>query len=390
MSNHLSLPLTGFPTSFESLDVSTAWDATGAQLIDRASLTSQEWADLEHAAFLHSAAPESYDIMGSSSSLLRTPCRQGTVSVLPDGRYWHVAGGLIADEHLKPQIIQWLKEISLRQRRTIAIYSVPAADADSYREAGYSVNKFGEEPVIELGQLDWKGGAFEWVRRQSNFCHRAGLVIDEITCPESQREMSADLGEILSDDLSERVYSRPLRLLEGEFDPQVMHRRRLFVARRKDNGRVEGFLAASPMHGGQVWAFETYRKRRSAPRGTIPFLFRHVIDQLQSEGVQRVSLCLVPGKGVQLDRSENTSSLIRWILGFWYKNLNLIFNTAGQDFFKSRFRPTYVDRYLCVYPHNSLLSVASFLKTSGAHLPNLKNLTRKLCTRQATSQSHRD
>lgn len=382
MAISLSPPISSMPFSTEFIGESSAWDAAGAQLTQRTQLSTEEWTELELLAFQHSASPETYDIMGSSSSLLRTPGNQGALSVLPDGRYWHVAGGLIASPHLKPAIIQWLKQISLQQRRTIIIYSIPTSEVNAYREAGFSVNKFGEEPMLDLGQITWKGGAFEWVRRQTNFCLRAGLIVQEITCPVQQKEMSTDLEEILTDDLSERVYSRPLRLLEGEFNPHLLHRRRLFVARHEGTGRVEGFLAASPMDGGRTWAFETYRKRSTAPKGTIPFLFRQVIDQLQSEGVSQVSLCVVPGKGVQHDCTKQSNPRIRWVMAFWYKRLNFIFNTAGQDFFKSRFRPRYVDRFVCASPHNSLLAVASFMKTSGALRPNFRNLAQKCFSRQ--------
>ena len=387
MAINLSSPMPSISVSAGSLRESSAWDVAGVQLTNRTCLSPEEWTELERLAYQYSASPETYDIMGSSSCLLRTPCSRGALSVLPDGRYWHIAGGLITSPQLKPDMIQWLKQISRQQRRTIAIYSIPTAEVNSYRDAGFSVNKFGEEPVLDLGQIDWKGGAFEWVRRQTNFCHRAGLAVQEITCPIQQKEMSTDLAEILSDDLSERVYSKPLRLLEGEFNPHLLHRRRLFVARQKDTGRVEGFLAASPMDGGKRWAFETYRKRSTAPRGTVPFLFRQVIDQLQTEGVNQVSLCVVPGKGVQHDCTKQSNPRIRWVLGFWYKHLNLIFNTAGQDFFKSRFRPRYMDRFVCAYPNNSLLAVVSFLKTSGALRLNLRNLAQKCFSRQAPSPS---
>ena len=385
MAISLGSPISSMPLSTEMIGESSAWDAASAQLTKRTSLSTEEWTELERLAYQYSASPETYDIMGSSCSLLRTPCGRGALSVLPDGRYWHVAGGLIASPQLKPDMIQWLKQISHEQRRTLLMYSIPTTEVNAYREAGFSVNKFGEEPMLDLGQIDWKGGAFEWVRRQTNFCLRAGLAIQEITCPIQQKEMSTDLEEILSDDLSERVYSRPLRLLEGEFNPHLLHRRRLFVARQKDTGRVEGFLAASPMDGGKTWAFETYRKRSTAPKGTIPFLFRQVIDQLQSEGVTQVSLCVVPGKGAQHDYTKQANPRIRWVMGFWYKHLNIIFNTAGQDFFKSRFRPRYVDRFVCAFPNNSLRAVVSFIKTSGAMRPNLRNLAHKCFSRQAAS-----
>ena len=132
------------------------------------------------------------------------------------------------------------------------------------------------------------------------------------------------------------------------------------------------------MRNGREWAFETYRKRRDAPRGTIPFLFRDVIDRLQAEGVRTVSLCLVPGRG--MDEKAKTSShwMATFAMSLWYKRLNFLFNTKGQDYFKSRFRPRYVNRYLCVTPKTSINSILSFLIATGGISPNVSNLFRNL------------
>jgi len=350
------------------------WTTEKCQVQDRSTLSHQDRTHLEDSAFTYGLAPESYDVACSEGAMLRTPCGNGILNVHPDGRFWHIPGGMIAHPDLKSQMIEWLKEVSQKQRQTVLVYTVGTEELEQYRQAGYAINKFGEEPILDLGNLTWRGAAFEWVRRQTNFCQRAGLEVVEIIGTAAQRELATQLDEIHDEDLSDRVYSKPLKLLEGGFDPMTLCRRRLFLARNRDTHEIQGFMAASPMEGGKAWSFETYRKRQSAPRGTIPFLFREVIDRMQAEGVERVSLCLVPGKGAQHDLTPHSDSRMRWLLATWYRHLNFIFNTAGQDFFKSRFRPRYQDRYVCVYPGNTLGSFVSFLKVSGAVKPNLRNL----------------
>jgi phosphatidylglycerol lysyltransferase len=344
------------------------------------SLTNDEHSQIEESAYVYGNAPESYDIATSLGSVLRTPCGQGFLNVYVDKRIWHIPGGIIADESRKPSTVHWLKHLATQQRRTIAVYSVCAEEVEIFREAGFEINKFGEEPVIDLGDINWQGGCFEWVRRQTNYCRRQGLYISEIVAPIEQRAIADELVGVFFDDLKDRVYSQPLQLLEGNFDPRVLGRRRLFVARDRANQRIEGFLVTSPMENGTAWAFETYRKRHDAVRGTIAFLFREAIDRLQAEGAQRVSLCMVPGKGVRADTSNNADARVRWLLNLWYDRLDFVFSASGQDYFKSRFRPRYVDRYICVYPRNSWTSIYSFLKTSGALQINWWNLTRNLAS----------
>ena len=343
-------------------------------LVNRSSLSDRHRRELEQLAFDYACVPESYDIAVSDGHVLRTPCGRGAVSVLADGRYWHIAGGLLAPEELKPMMICWLRELSVKGRRTIAVYNVPRVDALRFQEAGFVVNKFGEEALLNPQSADWSGKMFEWVRRQSNFCTRSGVVISEITDPAEQLSMGPALLSIMSEDLAWRTLDKPLRLLEGEFKPHALQRRRLFVARRGNEDTIEAFLACSPVDGGRGWAFETYRKRRNSTRGVTAFIFRTAIDRLKDEGVEHVSLCLIPGRNVKQSTIENGDWRIQTVLSIWFDRMDFLFNAKGQDHFKSRFRPEYADRFLCVAPGNSITSLWSFLKTTGAINCNWGNL----------------
>ena len=348
-------------------------------LVNRRDLSVNERESLEQLAFQCASVPESYDIAISDGHLLRTPCGEGAVSVLVDGKFWHIAGGLLAPDALKPRMVHWLRELGQEHRRTIAVYNVSYAESLLFQEAGFVVNKFGEEPVLNLQDVDWSGKPFEWVRRQSNFCRRADLVVSEITIPDEQLALGKTLLDILNEDLSGRTFDRPLRLLEGEFNPHVLHRRRLFVARKKNDETIEAFLACSPVRGGRSWAFETYRKKQNSTRGVTTYLFRSAMDQLRSEGVEQISLCLIPGRNVKNSSVLGGDWRITQALSLWFSHMDFVFNVQGQDHFKSRFRPQYVDRYLCVAPQNSVASLFSFLKTTGAIHCNWRNLFSQLC-----------
>lgn len=345
---------------------------------NRSDLSSAERSRLEQHAFTFACAPESYDIALSDGQLLSTPCGRGVVSVLQDGHFWHLAGGLLAPEHLKPSMIQGLAEISQEQSKTIAVYNVSETDAIQFRDAGFVVNKFGEEPLICLRDHSWSGKKFEWVRRQSNFCERAGIEIQEVTDADQQRELVPVLHDIISDDLSGRTFDQPLRLLEGELCPEEPQRRRLFLAINSHNQHIEAFLACSPVDAGRSWAFESYRKRKEATRGVTAYLFRQVIDQLAEEGCEQISLCLVPGRNVRKASIPAGDRRIQSMMSLWYGKLDFVFNVQGQDHFKSRFRPRYVDRYLCVAPGSSVRSFWSFLKTTGATQASWRNMTAEL------------
>ncbi len=346
-------------------------------LIRRRDLPNGQRQALERLAFDYACVPESYDIAVSDGHLLQTPCQQGAMSVLVDGRFWHIAGNLLAPQDLKPEMVRWLRELSMNHDRTIAVYNVAQTDAQRFRDEGFVVNKFGEEPILDARQTNWSGKRFEWVRRQSNFCIRAGVEIAEVKDKHEQLELADTLVSIMSEDLSGRTFDKPLRLLEGEFKPHDLQRRRLFVARASD-GQVEAFLACSPIDAGRSWAFETYRKRKDATQGVTAHLFRSAIDLLKAEGVEQISLCLIPGRNVGQSAFDRGDWRIEKTLSLWFHRLDFIFNTKGQDHFKSRFRPRYADRYLCVAPNHSVRSLWSFLKTMGATNCNHRNLLSQL------------
>lgn len=354
------------------------WSVDQGVLVPRDELTDEQKRKIERLAFQFGEAPESYDIVVSESHVLFTPCGGGAISVLPDRKYWHVPGGILAPEELKPKVCKWLKEVSAAHKKTILMYSLNPRLMPLFREVGWEVNMLGIEPIMELGDVDWKGSKLSWVRRQTSYCKRQGLEVVEITDLDEQTAIASELIEILMEDLAGRTFPKPLRLLEGEFDPHRLERRRLFVARHAETKAICGFLASNPLLGGTEWAFETYRKRDDAPRGTIAFLFREVIDQLQSEGAKRVTLCLVPGKHANDPELMEGPKLVRFVMSSWYNHLSFMFNIRGQDYFKQRFRPTDQPRYTCVSTVSSPGTLFSFLKTTGATFPHPWNLTKNI------------
>lgn len=360
---------------FVSPEIQTAQHAA---LRSHGALTALELEWVEEMAFRYGSAPESYDVARCTESVLFTPDRSGVVNVIPDGKFWHIPGGILAPLERHKQIARWLKQTADSQGKTLALYSIGHQNVAAFRESGYEVSRFGMEPCLDLRNLNWKGGQFQWVRRQANFCERAGVKITEVCSVTEQRQMAATLLSIMRDDLAGRTYAQPLRLLEGQFDPEHLLRRRLFVATK--DGRVQAFVACSPLHNGTEWAFETYRKATDSVRGVVPFLFKTVADRMQAEGVARVSLCLVPGKGLQQPDTNDAddSDLVHRMLSMWYRRLNFLFNVQGLDHFKQRFRPEDHVRYVCVSSKSTIRSVLSFARVTGALRPSVKNMLSRM------------
>ena len=141
-----------------------------------------------------------------------------------------------------------------------------------------------------------------------------------------------------------------------------MRRKRIFIARAQAGaGRLEGFLICNPAADGKRWVLEVYRHRPDAVRGTVPFLMHQAMQVLAAEGVDEASLCLIPGLNCA-EPLRGDSPLVRRSMVWGTRYFSFIFDAAGLYHFKSRFRPQFENRYVCVFPRVTLGSAWAFVR----------------------------
>lgn len=295
--------------------------------------------------------------------------RRGLVAVVSKGRYLHVAGGLLAPPEHKQRLLAELVEHATARRLVLTFFNIPEDDLALFRQFGFQATKWGEEALVDLPSCTWSGREYEWVRRQSNFCRRHGLVFSECrpdgASAEQWEGLLAELSEVSALFLADKPQAAEIPLLESNFNPRHLGRKRIFVARAQGGtGRIEGFLACNPCRAGATWTLETYRQRPDAVRGTIPFLMHQTMQLLKSEGAQQASLCLIPGLGCR-DPVPGDSALARWGIVVGTQYFSVLFDTAGAYHFKTRFRPRFESRYLCVRPKVTLGSAWAFVRLLG-------------------------
>ena len=178
-----------------------------------------------------------------------------------------------------------------------------------------------------------------------------------------------------------RPQTADIKFMQGEVDPDNLRRKRILGRDAEGWGRggSKATWCATPgmKSGDFCGAFEIYRHRPDAVRGTISFLMHQTMQVLQSEGVRHVSLCLVPGMGCNVARPGD-SALARWGFVLAAKYLGFLFDTAGMYHFKSRFRPRFESRYICVRPKITIGSSLAFLQILGVFNVDLGKLCRSV------------
>ncbi len=290
---------------------------------------------------------------------------RGVVSFARVGRYLHIGGGLLADDAAKPQLLVELVEYAARRKLSLSFYNIPAEDLWLFRRHRFQVTKWGEEALVPLAGQSWTGKAFEWVRRQTNYCRRQGLTFGECRrtgmAAHEWASLMREMAEVAGASPDDKPQADHLRFMQGSFDPRHLGRKRIFVARSQAGaGRLEGFFDLQSGADGKLWVLEVYRHRPDAVRGTVAFLMHQAMQQLAAEGVELASLCLVPGLNLA-DPLAGDSPLLRRSMVWGTRYFSFIFDAAGLYHFKSRFRPQFESRYVCVFPQVTLGSALAFV-----------------------------
>ncbi len=330
---------------------------------------SQRWLRTEHQAYTHGRVYDSYFATERGWKRFWSSDRSGLVSYRRLGKYVKVIGGLLASEEDKPRLLREFVAFAKSHRLIVTFFNVTHEDAPIFREHGFQVTKWGEEPFVNLQECDWSGKQYEWVRRQTNYCRRAGITIVEHCRDEMDEtewnQLIQHLQEVSDAHLATKSHAGAIRLLEGQLETSGWGRRRLFVAYSSSSPkRVEGFLVALPTDQGRQYAFEMYRHRSDAVRGVVPHLFHVAMMRMRTEGVEAVSLCLAPGLGCE-EAISGDSFMTRHALVFAMKYLNFLFDFAGIYHFKSRFRPRYEARYICALPGTTVRSALALFRITG-------------------------
>lgn len=325
--------------------------------------------EFERFVATHGRQFDSYLATQPDRELFWSQGRRGVVSFVRRGRHVLVSGGLIAplDERgpLLHEFLDYLATLRLRPM----FFCIPEEDLPLFREVGFRITKIGEDAVVDLPDCTFSGKPFEWVRRQVNYCRRHGLVAEEVRPEDVTREqwqqILGETAELCRERLRERPQSKELEFFDGQLGEHRLGQRRLFVARSDEvRGRLEGFVVCNPLRGGEAWAIEIYRHRPDAVRGTLAFLFHHVISQLRDEGVSAVNLCIIPGHNCQTPLPDD-NEFIRKGFARADRYFSLLFDITGIGHFKSRFRPRYEASYYCSPPDASFGAFWAIIMTLG-------------------------
>jgi lysylphosphatidylglycerol synthetase-like protein (DUF2156 family) len=285
---------------------------------------------------LYGYNPHSLVSIAPGILLWSTPEIDGAIIYGEFGRVWLAAGDPLAALEDRAELALQFAEYARKRNRVVAFVPATADFAHLIAPKGFSAVKIGASPYFDLQNWNPRGDCAKKLRAGVNQARRAGIDVEVITnVDESLRIETAELClSWLESHRSATTFGWLVAL-----DP-FLHadHKRYFAARLQ--GRLVGFLAASPIPARKGWYLEDVLHIPDAPPGTSTLLVFEALQRLKAEGVALATLGTSP---LAIDGPNDLPvehRLVTKTLDAASRGLRGFYNFAGLRRFKGKFVPT--------------------------------------------------
>lgn len=248
------------------------------------------------------------------------------------------------------RVIDEFVDLAAMNGWTPCFYGVTTTYLPAYERHGLSSLPIGEDTLIDLPSLEFRGKQWQDVRTAINRARRAGIAFRMISQVNADPDVIRQLWEI-SD-----AWSRDRGLPEMDFtlgrltdppDPEV----RTAIAIDQD-GRVQGFITWLPVYAGHGWVIDLMRRREDAFRGIMEFLIAESASVFKEESVRFISLGAAPL--ARTERDDSDDGVLENALDLLSGWLDTFYHFGSLYEFKRKFSPRWEPVYL-IYPGTASL-----------------------------------
>ncbi|MEO8863174.1 MAG: phosphatidylglycerol lysyltransferase domain-containing protein [Candidatus Saccharimonadales bacterium] len=210
-----------------------------------------------------------------------------------------------------------------------------------YEKGGYSLQKIGEEAVIDISNFQSTTRHNKYFRQITNRFTKQNYTTELLSPPHS-KAVIARLREVSDDWLS--LPGRAERgFMMGYFSEEYMQRCSVLVL-KDDAGTIQAFINQITSDKGSEANFDLLRHTKKAPTNSNDYLLLKFIDHIAAEDWTHLTLGLCPLAG--LDNSDMERTLIDNTLRFVYANGDRFYSFSGLHRFKSKYNPSWSSRYI--------------------------------------------
>ncbi|HVS58900.1 MAG TPA: phosphatidylglycerol lysyltransferase domain-containing protein [Candidatus Saccharimonadales bacterium] len=274
-----------------------------------------------------------------------------------------VAGDPLGDKKAVRRTFNAFKDLCVTNDWQIAFIHIEPEWNKFYEGIGLSVQKIGEEAIVDVKQFYDDTRRNKYFRNIKNRFEKLGYTAEMLQPPHSDALLTR-LKEISDDWLG--LPGRVERgFVMGYFNSEYMQRSSIMVA-RDDAGTIRAFLNQIESFDVREANFDLLRYSQGSPGNINDFVLVSFLEHLHDESeYERLNIGLCPLAG--LDKPADDPTTVDRLLRFVYSNGDRFYSFSGLHRFKAKYDPVWHSRFVA-YPGG----VGSFTRIMNALMRAMK------------------
>ena len=267
-----------------------------------------------------------------------TPDIDGAVVYGEFGRIWLAAGEPLASTEDRAELARQFAAHARKHNRIAAFVPASGDFARMVAPQDFTAVKVGAAPYFDLKTWNPRGDAAKKLRAGVNQARRAGVVVEA-------------LGEHVNEQIKKETAQLCLHWLRYRragtsfgwliaLDPFMHESHKKYFAARV-NGRLVGFLAASPIPARKGWYLEDILREPDSPQGMATLLVFEALQHLKAEGAELATLGTAPLADDGPDDIPTDYKVVAQALDIASDRLSGFYNFEGLRRFKGKFVPSW-------------------------------------------------
>lgn len=247
-----------------------------------------------------------------------------------------------------------------------ALVHVQAGQRRLYETQGFSMQKIGQEAVVDINKFLGNTANDKYFRHIRNKFAKQGYT-SELLAPPHHVAVLDRLSTISQEWLQSGGHDER-GFAMGYYTAEYMQQCPVMVA-RDAAGTIQAFVNQLPAnYEHQEANFDLLRQTRKSLGNINDFLLINFMEYLHGQGYERLNLGLCPLTGLDENDSEKSGlGLIDGVLRFAYANGDRFYSFSGLYRFKAKYEPDWRDRYIAYQG-----GVRGFTRTTNALMRSMR------------------
>lgn len=238
-----------------------------------------------------------------------------------------------------------------RENNWIAVYfRVPENSVSLYKELKKKAILIGQEAIVDISDFSLEGRERKGLRNSVNKMEKEGYLCKIYEPPVKDgvlQKLKYVSDEWLRSGKEESAFS------QGIFLWDELKNNTILTAENEDE-KIVAFINLIPDFARGEGTYDLQRRLVDSPNGVLEYLQIKMFEYLRSRGFTSVNLGLVPMSGLQ-HATHPAERTIR----FLYEQLPQFAHYKGLRFYKEKFNPVWINKYLVYENSMDLLRIPS-------------------------------